>query len=87
VSKALAHCQVDVECTCVAIKNISLTKDGVVPLDPGCPSFWKAQLGFCGSVLNAAGLIMATDGWSGRTVPWERQWYALKIRSLRGALQ
>jgi hypothetical protein len=34
VSKALAHCQVDVERTCVAVSSISLTKDGVVPLDP-----------------------------------------------------
>jgi hypothetical protein len=41
VSKALrlAHCQVDVERTRVAVKNISLTKDSVVPLVPGCPSF------------------------------------------------
>ena len=47
VSKALAHCQVDVERTCIAVKNILLTKDGVVPLDPCCPSFREAQLGRC----------------------------------------
>jgi len=62
VSKALALSRVEIERMRVAIHSITTTKDGVVSLDPSCPSFREAQLGPCGSALNAAGLIMATDG-------------------------
>jgi hypothetical protein len=52
VSKVLAHCQVAVERTRIAVKYILplLTKDGVVPLDPCCPSFQEAQLGLVPAV-------------------------------------
>ena len=62
MSKALALSQEEIARARVAVKNITLTKDGVVPLDPSCPSFREAQLGPCGSALTSAGLIMATDG-------------------------
>jgi hypothetical protein len=61
VGKAPAHCQADVERTRVAIKNISLAKDGAVPSDPAVrPSRGQElQLGPGGSVLDAASLTMS----------------------------
>jgi hypothetical protein len=45
-----------------ALKAISLTRDGTVPLDSTCPAFREATLGPAGSYLTHAGVVVATDG-------------------------
>jgi hypothetical protein len=66
--QALAHRQAGLERTRVAVKNISLTKNGVVPLDPGCPSFQEAQLGPCWSVLNQRSPRQRHESWFAASV-------------------
>jgi hypothetical protein len=45
-----------------ALKAISLTRDGTVPLDSTCPAFREATLGPAGSYLTHTGVVVATDG-------------------------
>ena len=45
-----------------ALRNISLSSDGAVPLDVDCPSFREAVLGPAGESLSYPGTIIATDG-------------------------
>ena len=44
------------------LQAVHLSREGEVPLDSSCPSFWEARLGPAGSSLNHAGVVVATDG-------------------------